>query len=76
MSNTLRQVKYSDLYFLTEMIEKSVNWYIRHCEEITELAEFFQEEEDEVYKEIMDKGLREMQNIRDMMSEAKKGDEL
>lgn len=75
-NNTLKKVKYSDLYYLTETIEKSVNWYVKHCEDVTELSEFFQEEEDEVFKEILDKGLREMQNIMEMMKEAKRGDEL
>lgn len=74
--NTLKKVKYADLYYLTETIEKTINWYVKHCEDVTELSEFFQEEEDEVFKEILDKGLREMQNIMEMMKEAKRGDEL
>ena len=76
MSNSLRQVRLGDLYLFKQCNSKMISWYVEHCEDITEISEFFQSEEDDVFADILDKGLKEMQNIMEMLKDAKRGDEL
>ena len=76
MSNSIRQVRMGDLFIFKQCNSKMISWYVEHCEDITEISEFFQAEEDDVFADILDKGLKEMQNIMEMLKDAKRGDEL
>lgn len=76
MSNSLREVRIGDLYLFKQCNSRMITWYVEHCEDMTELSEFFQQEEDDTFVDILDKGLKEMQIIMEMMKEAKRGDEL
>lgn len=76
MSNSIRLVRLGDLYHFKQCNSKMISWYVEHCEDITEISEFFQSEEDDVFADILDKGLKEMQNIMEMLKDAKRGDEI
>lgn len=76
MSNSIRQVRMGDLYIFKQCNSKMISWYVEHCEDITEISEFLQVDEDDVFADILDKGLKEMQNIMEMLKDAKRGDEI
>ena len=76
MSNTLKQVWSRDLFFLKLCISRTVTWYISHSDDLDRISEFFQEDNEDLFKDILDKGLTEMQNLMEIMKEAKRGDEL
>lgn len=76
--NSLRKVKMTDLHYLKTVIETTFDWYIRNCTEITDLAEYFSEEDEETMLSILSTGLRTLQERREMMEEGnmKRGDQL
>ena len=78
MSNSLRQVTGTDRMYLKRNMEVFFDWYIRNCEEIIDLAQYFGEEEDDTVTSILSTGLSEIQNRVEMMKEGdmKRGDQL
>ena len=76
--NTLRQVKHIDKYWLKQIINSAIDWYFMNCEEVTEIADFFGENESETFSDILTYGLREIQTRIDIMKEGnvKRGDEV
>ena len=76
--NTLMQVKQADGYWFRECLDTFIQWYFRNCQEITELAEYFGEDDDDTVTSILSSGLREIQDRRDILTEAdaKRGDQL
>ena len=78
MSNSLRSVTGTDMMYLKRNMEVFFDWYIKNCEEIIDLAQYFGEEEDDTVSSILSSGLREIQDRRDIMMEGdmKRGDQL
>lgn len=76
--NTLRHVKQNDVTWFKECLDTFIGWYFRNCQEITDLGEYFGEDDADTLTSLLSSGLREIQNRRDMLMEAdaKRGDEL
>ena len=74
--NTLKQVRSDDLYWLKQILDTSINFYIRNCERITELAEIFGEDESDTWQGVLTRGLNSLEDSAELMKEAKRGDEL
>ena len=76
--NTLRHVKQNDVTWFKECLDTFIGWYFRNCQEITDLGEYFGEDDADTLTSVLSSGLREIQNRRDMLMEAdaKRGDEL
>ena len=78
MSNTLRKVNTGDLLSLKESVDIAISFYVRHCDRIALIADYFRETESEMFSEILHTGLAEMEERMEMLKEMdmKKGDEL
>ena len=76
--NTLRQVKQTDHTWFKECVNTFIGWYFRNCQEITDLAEYFGEDDADTLTSVLSSGLREIQDRRDILMEAdaKRGDQL
>ena len=66
--NTLRQVMMKDLYVLKGSINVMVDFYVRHCEEISDLANTFGESEEDTVEMILKLGIQEYKKIADILS--------
>ena len=76
--NTLRHVRGVDQTWLKESINTFISWYFMSCQEITDLAEYFGEDDADTVTSILSTGLRTLQERREMMEDGnmKRGDEL
>lgn len=78
MSNTLRKVKTGDLMSLRECVDAAISFYVRNCDNIALLADYFIDSESGMFSEILNKGLAEMTQRMNILREMdmKRGDEL
>ena len=78
MSNTLRKVTTGDLMPLRECVDTTIAFYVRNCDKITLLADYFIQSESGMFSEILNNGLAEMMKRMDILREMdmKRGDEL
>ena len=67
--NTLRQVRSYDLYGLKDSIGIAMEFYVQHCDELTELSKKFGECEDDTFKSVLRLGLQEYKNIADTLEQ-------
>lgn len=76
--NTLRQVRHADLYYLKESISDFITWYVRNCEVITELSQYFGDDEAETLRDILNAGINTVRDRMEVLKEGdmKRGDEL
>ena len=76
--NTLRQVKQADQYWLRQCTDTFISWYFRNCGEITAISEYFGEDDVDAMLDILNNGLRSIQDRIEMMKEGdmKRGDQL
>lgn len=78
MSNTLRKVTTGDLMSLRECVDTVIAFYVRNCDKIALIADYFIESESGMFSEILNKGLAEMTERMDILREMdmRRGDEL
>ena len=76
MSNTFGKVSAKDLLSFKDSLGTFIHFYVVNSEHITELAEFFGETEDETVITILSIGLRGYRERMELLSDAKRGDEL
>lgn len=74
--NTLRKCRTMDIIGLTDWLRQAVEWYVHNADRLREMSEFFLESEENIISSILRLGLKELEMRMDILSEAKRGDEL
>lgn len=74
--NTLRKCRTMDIIGLTDWLRLAVNWYVHNADRLREMGDFFLESEDDILYSVLRLGMKELNMRMDILSEAKRGDEL
>jgi len=74
--NTLRKCRTMDIIGLTDWLCQAVEWYVHNADRLREMQDFFLESEQDVLASVLRLGMKELNMRMDILSEAKRGDEL
>ena len=74
--NTLRKCRTMDIIGLTDWLRQAVGWYVHNADLLREMQDFFLESEQDVLASVLRLGMKELYMRMDILSEAKRGDEL
>ena len=74
--NSLRRCRTMDILGLKDWMCQAVDWYVHNADRLSEMSDFFLESEGDVLSSILSLGMKELEMRMDILSEAKRGDEL
>ena len=76
MSSTFGKVSAKDLASFKDSLGTFIHFYVVNADIISSLSEFFCETEDETVLSVLSAGLREIQDRKVLLEDAKRGDEI
>ena len=71
MTNTLRQVTEGDMLTFKNCLNTFIRWYVRNCDAISNMAEVWEEPEDETVEFILSRGIIDVADQTNIIKEAK-----